>query len=98
MSEKKLAVNEGIKIHRTKCPNATELLSRHGDRVIKAKWASQIDMAFTAGLTIRGLDRVGLVNDVTKIISSEFGSSHHSRPERSDDSPLRMSRHSRAVN
>jgi GTP pyrophosphokinase len=67
-----VTVNEGIKIHRTKCNNATELLSRHGDRVIKAKWASKIDMAFTAGITIRGLDRVGIVNDVTKIISSEL--------------------------
>lgn len=67
-----VTVNEGIKIHRTVCPNATELLSRHGDRVIKARWASQIDMSFTASLLIRGTDRVGLVNDVTKVISSEL--------------------------
>ena len=67
-----VTVNEGIKIHRTVCPNATELLSRHGDRVIKARWASQHDRSFTANLLIRGIDRVGLVNDVTKVISSEL--------------------------
>ena len=36
-----VTVNEGIKIHRTSCPNAPELLSNHGNRVIKARWTSQ---------------------------------------------------------
>jgi guanosine-3',5'-bis(diphosphate) 3'-pyrophosphohydrolase len=67
-----VTVNEGIKIHRTTCPNATELLSRHGDRVIKAQWTSQIQMSFVVDLTIRGIDRVGLVNDVTRVISDEL--------------------------
>lgn len=67
-----VTVNEGIKIHRTNCSNATELLSRHGDRVIKARWASQVDESFTVRMLIRGTDRVGLVNDVTKVISSEL--------------------------
>ncbi|MFN8356984.1 MAG: bifunctional (p)ppGpp synthetase/guanosine-3',5'-bis(diphosphate) 3'-pyrophosphohydrolase [Spirosomataceae bacterium] len=67
-----VTVNEGIKVHRTSCSNATELLSRHGDRVIKARWASEVDASFTANLIIRGTDRVGLVNDVTKVISAEL--------------------------
>jgi GTP pyrophosphokinase len=67
-----VTVNEGIKIHRTNCPNAPELLSHHGNRVVKAKWTSQHEVAFLTGLKIRGTDRVGLINDVTKIISEEL--------------------------
>ncbi len=67
-----VTVNEGIKIHRTSCPNALELLSNHGNRVIKARWTSQKEIAFLAGLRIVGTDRVGLINDVTKVISNEL--------------------------
>jgi GTP diphosphokinase / guanosine-3',5'-bis(diphosphate) 3'-diphosphatase len=67
-----VTVNEGIKIHRTSCPNALELLSNHGNRVIKARWTSQQQIAFLAGLKIIGTDRVGLINDVTKVISNEL--------------------------
>ena len=67
-----VTVSEGIKIHRTNCPNAPELLSHHGNRVVKAKWTSQHEVAFLTGLKIRGTDRVGLINDVTKVISDEL--------------------------
>ncbi|MCB0490352.1 MAG: RelA/SpoT family protein [Cyclobacteriaceae bacterium] len=67
-----VTVNEGIKIHRSNCPNATELLANHGNRVIKAKWTSQHEVAFLTGLKIIGTDRVGLINDVSKIISEEL--------------------------
>jgi GTP pyrophosphokinase len=67
-----VTVNEGIKIHRTSCPNATELLANHGNRVIKAKWTSQYEVAFLTGLKVVGTDRVGLINDVSKVISEEL--------------------------
>ncbi|MBX2964385.1 MAG: bifunctional (p)ppGpp synthetase/guanosine-3',5'-bis(diphosphate) 3'-pyrophosphohydrolase [Cyclobacteriaceae bacterium] len=67
-----VTVSEGIKIHRTSCPNAAELLANHGNRVVKAKWTSQHEVAFLTGLKIRGTDRVGLINDVSKIISEEL--------------------------
>jgi guanosine-3',5'-bis(diphosphate) 3'-pyrophosphohydrolase len=67
-----VTVSEGIKIHRTNCPNAPELLSHHGNRVVKAKWTSQHEVAFLTGLKIRGTDRVGLINDVTRVISDEL--------------------------
>ena len=67
-----VTINDGIKIHRTSCPNALELLSNHGNRVIKARWTSQKQIAFLAGLRIVGTDRVGLINDVTKVISNEL--------------------------
>ncbi len=67
-----VSVNEGIKIHRTSCLNAPELLSNHGHRVVKAKWASMHKESHTVGLEIIGTDRVGLINDVTRIISNEL--------------------------
>jgi GTP diphosphokinase / guanosine-3',5'-bis(diphosphate) 3'-diphosphatase len=67
-----VTVNEGIKIHRTTCPNAMELLANHGNRVIKAKWTSQHEVAFLTGLKVIGTDRVGLINDVSKVISEEL--------------------------
>ncbi len=67
-----VTVDEGIKIHRTNCPNAPELLAKHGHRVVKSKWTSQHEIAFLTGLKIKGTDRVGLINDVSKIISEEL--------------------------
>ncbi len=67
-----VTVNEGIKIHRANCPNAPELLANHGNRVIKAKWTSQHEVAFLTGLKVVGTDRVGLINDVSKVISEEL--------------------------
>ena len=67
-----VTVSEGIKIHRTNCYNAPELLSNHNNRVIKAKWTSQHEVAFLTGLKVVGTDRVGLINDVSKIISEEL--------------------------
>ncbi|GAB3946300.1 RelA/SpoT family protein [Spirosoma harenae] len=67
-----VTINEGIKIHRVTCPNAVELMSNHGNRIIKAKWTSQKELAFLAGLRITGTDRVGLINDVTRVISNEL--------------------------
>lgn len=67
-----VTVGEGIKIHRTNCPNAPELLANHGNRIIKAKWTSQYEVSFLTGLKVVGTDRVGLINDVSKIISEEL--------------------------
>jgi GTP diphosphokinase / guanosine-3',5'-bis(diphosphate) 3'-diphosphatase len=67
-----VTVAEGIKIHRTTCPNAAELLSNYGYRVVKAKWTSSKDNSFLAILKIIGMDRMGLINDVSRLISSEL--------------------------
>ncbi|WP_258105331.1 bifunctional (p)ppGpp synthetase/guanosine-3',5'-bis(diphosphate) 3'-pyrophosphohydrolase [Marinoscillum sp. MHG1-6] len=67
-----VTVNEGIKIHRTNCPNAAELLSNYGYRVVKARWTSSQDDSFLANLKIIGTDRMGLINDISRIISSEL--------------------------
>lgn len=80
-----VTVNEGIKIHRTTCPNATELLANHGNRVIKAKWTSQHEVAFLTGLKVIGTDRVGLINDVSKVISEELKVNMSSLSFKSDE-------------
>ena len=67
-----VTVSEGIKIHRITCPNAAELLANHSNRVIKARWTSQHEVAFLTGLKIVGTDRVGLINDVSRVISEEL--------------------------
>ena len=67
-----VTVSEGIKIHRTNCPNATKLMSSFGYRIIKAKWTSQKQLAFLTGLQITGIDEVGLINNLTQIISNDF--------------------------
>ncbi|MCJ8165262.1 bifunctional (p)ppGpp synthetase/guanosine-3',5'-bis(diphosphate) 3'-pyrophosphohydrolase [Pontibacter sp. E15-1] len=62
----------GIEIHRTTCKRGIELMSNYGNRIIKAKWTDQKELAFLAGIRIKGTDRVGLVNDLTKVISTSL--------------------------
>ena len=66
-----ITVGEGIKIHRVNCPNAVRLLSNYAYRVVKAKWTSDQLISFLAGLKIIGTDELGMVNNITKVISSE---------------------------
>ncbi len=67
-----ITVGEGIKIHRVNCPNASQLLSNFAYRVVKAKWNSQHLISFLAGIKIVGTDEIGLVNNLTKIISTQY--------------------------
>ena len=67
-----VTVNEGIKIHRVNCPNAVKLLSNYAYRVVKAKWNNDHLISFLAGIKIKGTDELGLVNNITKIISSQL--------------------------
>ena len=67
-----ITLNEGIKIHRVNCPNAVQLLSNYAYRVVKAKWNSQQLISFLAGIKITGSDEIGLVNNITKIISTQY--------------------------
>ena len=60
----------GLIIHRTSCHRAVDLMSNYGNRIVRAKWTAQLELAFLAGVRLKGSDRVGLVNDVTRIIST----------------------------
>jgi guanosine-3',5'-bis(diphosphate) 3'-pyrophosphohydrolase len=67
-----VTVSDGIKIHRQNCPNAITMMSNYAYRIIKAKWTNAEVISFLAAIKIVGIDQVGLVNDVTKVISSEY--------------------------
>ena len=67
-----VTVSGGIKVHRRNCPNATNLLSKYAYRVMKAEWASKAAAQFEVALIFTGIDDVGLVNAVTKVISDDM--------------------------
>ncbi len=67
-----ITIHEGIKIHRVNCPNAIQLMSNFAYRIVKAKWTGQKQLSFLAGIKITGTDEVGVVNNITKIISNEL--------------------------
>jgi len=64
--------NGEIKIHRENCPNATQLLGNYAYRVIKARWASKALVQFEVSVHFTGIDDVGLVNQITSIISADM--------------------------
>ncbi|MBL7720319.1 MAG: bifunctional (p)ppGpp synthetase/guanosine-3',5'-bis(diphosphate) 3'-pyrophosphohydrolase [Flavipsychrobacter sp.] len=63
---------EGLKIHRTDCPNAAQLLAHYGHRVVKTKWAKNKEISFLTGVRILGLDEVGMIQKITNVISSDL--------------------------
>jgi len=68
-----VTVSTGIKIHRTSCPNANRLLSKYHYRIIKARWTrSQEYVLFESALMVTGIDDLGIVNNISKIISSDL--------------------------
>lgn len=67
-----VTINEGIKIHKTNCPNAISLMSNYAYRIVKARWMNQQQIAFMAGIRVNGIDDVGIVNSITRIISNEL--------------------------
>jgi GTP pyrophosphokinase len=67
-----ISTGEGLKIHRTNCPNAARLLSNYGHRVVKTKWAKNKEISFLTGLKIIGLDDVGVIHKITNLISGEL--------------------------
>lgn len=67
-----ITINEGIKIHRNDCPNAISLQAKFAYRIIKAKWIDSTQEEFFAILKIFGNDNVGMVNNITRIISNNM--------------------------
>jgi guanosine-3',5'-bis(diphosphate) 3'-pyrophosphohydrolase len=67
-----VTAGEGLKIHRTDCPNAAQLLANYGHRIVKTKWAKNKEISFLAGVRITGLDDVGVIQKITNVISGEL--------------------------
>jgi GTP diphosphokinase / guanosine-3',5'-bis(diphosphate) 3'-diphosphatase len=63
---------DGIQIHKTSCPKAVDLLSKFASRVVKVRWADNENPAFLVGLKVSGFDEVGIVNRITRLISSQM--------------------------
>ena len=66
-----VTVSGGIKIHRTDCPNAPELQKRFGYRIVKAKWSGKGSSQYSITLRVIGNDDIGILNNLTNIISKD---------------------------
>lgn len=63
-----ITINEGIKVHKKDCPNAISMQSNYAYRIIQAKWIDSSQQEYTAVISLAGLDNMGLVSEVTKVI------------------------------
>ena len=66
-----VTINGGIKIHRMDCPNAPELRRRFGYRIVRARWSGKGTSQYSVTLRVIGNDDIGIVNNITSIISKE---------------------------
>ncbi|TXD50621.1 MULTISPECIES: RelA/SpoT family protein [unclassified Polaribacter] len=80
-----ITINDGIKVHKKNCPNAISLQSNYAYRVMLAKWIDSTKQDFKIVLHINGVDNSGIVNNVTRIISSNIGVIIHSINISSDE-------------
>ncbi len=63
---------ENVIVHKVTCPEAIRLMSRHGDRIVSAKWTTHKVLSFLARIEVRGMDRVGILSELVKEISDEL--------------------------
>ncbi|WP_034920558.1 RelA/SpoT family protein [Gillisia sp. CAL575] len=67
-----ITVSEGIKVHKKDCPNAIQFQSNYAYRIIQAKWIDSSQQDFKAVISLRGIDNLGLVSEITKEISKSM--------------------------
>lgn len=65
-----VTINDGIKIHRFTCPNAARLIEKYGYRMVKARWKDTPNDTFQANLKVSGYDELGLVRNITDVITT----------------------------
>lgn len=63
---------ENLEVHKVTCIEAIRLMSRHGDRIVSAKWTTHKMFSFLARIQVRGIDRVGVLSELVKSISDEL--------------------------
>ena len=80
-----LTINDGIKIHKKNCPNAVSLQSNYAYRIMQAKWIDSSQQDFSTQIKLSGIDNLGLVNTITKVISSNMHVNMKSISFESDD-------------
>ncbi|MDG4716335.1 RelA/SpoT family protein [Winogradskyella marincola] len=80
-----VTINDGIKVHKKNCPNAVSLQSNYAYRIQAAKWIDSSQRAYTSHIKLSGIDNLGLVNDITKLISENLHVNMKSISFSSDD-------------
>lgn len=65
-------INDGIKVHKKNCPNALSMQSNYAYRIMQAKWIDSSKQEYHANIILSGIDNLGLVNDITKVISENM--------------------------
>ena len=80
-----LTINDGLKVHKKNCPNAVSLQSNYAYRIMTAKWIDSSQQEFAPQIILSGIDNLGLVNEITKIISSNMHVNMKSLSFQSDD-------------
>jgi GTP pyrophosphokinase len=80
-----LTVSDGLKVHKMNCPNALSLQSNYAYRIMPAKWIDSSQQEFLAHIKLTGIDHIGLVNDITTIISENMSVNMKSISFKSDD-------------
>lgn len=67
-----VSTSEGLKIHRTDCPNAAQLMANYAHRIVKTKWAKNKEISFLTGVKLTGLDDLGIIQGITNVVTSEM--------------------------
>ena len=67
-----ITINDGIKIHKKNCPNALSMQSNYDYRIIRAKWIDSTQEEFTVSIDLTGIDKIGLLNNITNVISGNM--------------------------
>ncbi|WP_299336848.1 RelA/SpoT family protein [uncultured Psychroserpens sp.] len=80
-----LTINDGIKVHKKNCPNALSLQSNYAYRIMLAKWIDSTQQEFATQIKLSGIDNLGLVNNITEVISSNMHVNMKSISFESDD-------------
>ncbi len=80
-----ITINDGIKIHKQDCPNAISLQANYAYRVLSAKWIDSSKQEYKAIIKIHGIDHVGMVNEITQIISNNMNVNIHNLNISGDD-------------
>ena len=73
-----ITINDGIKIHKQNCPNAISLQANYAYRILSAKWIDSTKQEYKAIIKIHGVDHVGMVSEITQIISNSMSVNIHS--------------------
>ncbi|MBC2845679.1 RelA/SpoT family protein [Winogradskyella flava] len=80
-----VTINDGIKVHKKNCPNAVSLQSNYAYRIMPAKWIDSSQRTYTSHIKLSGIDNLGLVNDITRLISENLHVNMKSISFSSDD-------------